>query len=153
MTASSWIYLLYAAHENLQKREWRNWNVIAQCDYLQVALAEKLCTYPQCQGTRIAGQPIQPELVISYTQSHLEFGSLSNLEILVSSYSKQTGSSLPNLTRWYGVPCAIGIVRILDLLKRSGKKEIPFGAVKFQTQQFLQYYSKVPPAVVEMVIQ
>ena len=50
-------------------------------------------------------------------------GSLSSLKILVSSHSKQTGSSLPNLNRWCGVPCAIGIMRPLDLFKCSQKKK------------------------------
>lgn len=95
------------------------------------------------------------ELATCYAWSHLEFWqSLQPLRFHTLSHREQAGSSLSNLTRWHEVPNAIGIVHISNLLKSPWKKEeIPFGAIKFQLQQFPLVPSKAPWVVVETLSQ
>lgn len=58
------------------------------------------------------------ELATCYAWNHLEFWqSLHPLRFRTLSHREQAGSSLPNLTRWHGVPNATGVVHISDLLK------------------------------------
>lgn len=46
------------------------------------------------------------------------FGNFFSFKILVFFYSEQVGSSLFNFIRWCGVFRVIGVMYILDLLKR-----------------------------------